>query len=71
MQPVQTKSIFVSKTTWFGTAQILLGLIGGFTGKMDWSQAGTLIATGMGTIGFRFSANQPVSLVGGIKMKKI
>lgn len=64
---VETKSIFSSSTFYFGALQILLGVLGLITGKMDSTAAISLITTGVGTIGLRFKTDTPVSLTGGTK----
>ena len=58
------KHFLLSKTVWFGIAQIAFGSIGFFTGWMDQQAAGTLVVTGFGTIGFRFNASTPISISG-------
>lgn len=54
------KSIFSSYTFWFGIGQVILGLLGLASQKMDSSTALTLITTGVGSIGLRIKTTQPV-----------
>jgi len=54
------KSILSSRTVWFGIAQVIFGAIGYFTGWMDQGNAGTLVVTGVTTIGLRFKTSQPI-----------
>ncbi len=54
------KSFLTSKTIWFGVLQVVFGAIGYFTGWIDHAQAGTLVVTGLGTIGLRFKTTQPI-----------
>lgn len=56
------KSIFASKTFWFGIAQIVFGGIGYFTGWVDTGTATGLVITGAGSIGLRFKTTTGVSL---------
>lgn len=58
------KSIFQSKTFWFGFAQIVFGAVGYFTGWIDQTTSGTLIVTGAASIGIRFKTTQAVSVTG-------
>jgi hypothetical protein len=67
MNQVQTKSIFSSSTFYFGLAQIAFGALGLFIGKLDQVTALSLFTTGLGTIGFRFKTDTPVSIAGGIQ----
>lgn len=55
------KSIFTSKTFWFGVLQIAFGGVGYFTGWIDPAAASALVITGFGTIGLRIKTSQPVS----------
>lgn len=57
------KTLFESKTFWFGAAQILLGVAGLLTRMLDQAQAITLIGTGLGTIGFRLNTSTGISSV--------
>ncbi len=66
---VETKPIWESSTFWFGALQILLGLVGLISGHMDTTAAYALITTGVGTVGFRFKSDTPVSLTGGTKYR--
>lgn len=55
------KTLFESKTIWFGIFQICFGGIGMLAGFLD-TQTGTgLIMTGLGTIGLRLKTSQPIS----------
>lgn len=58
------KSIFASKTFWFGALQIALGGYGLLSGLMDHTAALALLVTGLGTVGLRGVTNTPVSLSG-------
>lgn len=64
---MQTKSIFTSKTFWFGVLQIAFAAVGYFAGWLDSGTAMTLFVTGCGSVGLRFKTSEPVSLVGGIR----
>lgn len=66
---IDTKSIFASKTFYFGAVQILLGLLGLITGKIDSATSISLITTGAGTIGFRLNTEAPVTLTGGLRSR--
>lgn len=56
------KSLFESKTFYFGLAQVIFGAVGYLTGWIDHQAASSLILTGVGTIGFRTQTSQPVTL---------
>lgn len=58
------KSIFKSKTFWFGVLQIVFGGIGLYTGWIDQQLAWGLVTTGCASIGLRFKTNTPVSITG-------
>lgn len=58
---MNTKSMFESKTFWFGAGQILFGIIGLLTSWIDHNTSLTLIMTGMGTIGFRSATSTPIA----------
>lgn len=55
-----TKSIFVSKTFWFGVLQVIFGGVGLVTGWIDSQAAMALIISGFGMIGFRKVTTQGV-----------
>ncbi len=55
------KSIFSSKTIWFGIAQIAFGGIGYYMGWIDQQLAYGLVTTGIGSIGLRIKTSQPVA----------
>lgn len=59
-----TKSIFTSKTFWFGALQIGFGIVGLVFNLLDHETAITLIGTGFASIGFRTVTSNPVSLTG-------
>jgi len=50
----------MSKTLWYGAAQIVFGLIGISAGWIDHEAGMSLIITGLGTIGFRTVTAQPI-----------
>ena len=58
------KSFLLSKTIWFGIAQVAFGVVGYFTGWIDSTTATSLVITGCGTIGIRFNTSRPISLTG-------
>jgi hypothetical protein len=60
---MNVKSLFASKTFWFGIAQIAFAAIGLYTGGMDTGTATALFFTGLGSIGLRLNTSQPVSVV--------
>lgn len=59
---MQKKLILSSWTFWFGIAQIATGVFGAIAKSIDQQTAWTLIVTGLGTVGFRFKTDGPVSL---------
>lgn len=59
---MQTKFILSSWTFWFGVAQIAVGVFGALSKNLDQQAAYAMIVTGLGTIGFRFKTEGPVSL---------
>lgn len=59
----ETKALVASWTFWFGFLQILLGIVGLFSGLMDHQTAFTLIVTGLGSIGFRLNTSAPIGSV--------
>lgn len=58
------KTIFYSKTFWFGVGQILFGAVGYFTGWIDHQLATGLMTTGVASVWLRFKTSVPVSLSG-------
>ena len=56
------KPIWYSTTFWFGALQVLLGILGLISGKMDAQAAQAIIITGIGTIGFRVKTNTGITL---------
>lgn len=56
----QGKNFFASWTNWFGILQIALAAVGFFSGQLGAQEAGTLLTTGIGTIGLRLKTTQPI-----------
>ena len=54
------KSLFASKTIWFGILQVIFAGVGYFTGWIDTVTATTLFVTGLGTLGLRLKTSQPI-----------
>ena len=56
-----TKTFFTSKTIWFGILQIAFGLVGLAFHLLDVQTCGTLIVTGLASVGLRLNTSQPIS----------